>query len=226
MTASNRCGIHRRRAEFAADQAIHLHRGQPAAGGHRPAHRRRRRAGDAQPGALGRRPRQRRDVRTAARRRASTSHWSNPKFYVTHEKSIVVDGAAALVATFNLCNKYFTLTRDYGVDHPASRITSRRSSRCSTPTGNHGDWHPAVVRGAAVEQLQFAVSHGAIHRLAPSIDSTSSIRNLSTPSFWTASPRRPSAASRCTCCAAASTASANGTSSTPSPRCARCAGSA
>ena len=41
--------------------------------------------------------------------------WANPKFYVTHEKSIVVDGNAALIATFNLVEKYFTLTRDYGV---------------------------------------------------------------------------------------------------------------
>jgi cardiolipin synthase A/B len=41
--------------------------------------------------------------------------WANPKFYVTHEKSIVVDGSAALIATFNLVEKYFTLTRDYGV---------------------------------------------------------------------------------------------------------------
>ena len=46
--------------------------------------------------------------------------WANPKFYVTHEKSIVVDEKAALVATFNLMEKYFTLTRDYGVftDNP------------------------------------------------------------------------------------------------------------
>ena len=41
--------------------------------------------------------------------------WSNPKFYVTHEKSIVVDGTAAMVATYNLMVKYFTLTRDYGI---------------------------------------------------------------------------------------------------------------
>jgi cardiolipin synthase A/B len=41
--------------------------------------------------------------------------WASPKFYVTHEKSIVVDGKAALIATFNLVEKYFTLTRDYGV---------------------------------------------------------------------------------------------------------------
>ena len=46
--------------------------------------------------------------------------WSNPKFYVTHEKSIVVDEKAALVATFNLMEMYFTLTRDYGIiiDNP------------------------------------------------------------------------------------------------------------
>ena len=32
--------------------------------------------------------------------------WANPKFYVTHEKSIVVDAKTALIATFNLCVKY------------------------------------------------------------------------------------------------------------------------
>lgn len=41
--------------------------------------------------------------------------WSSPKFYVTHEKSIVVDQRAAMVATYNLMTKYFTLTRDYGI---------------------------------------------------------------------------------------------------------------
>jgi cardiolipin synthase len=41
--------------------------------------------------------------------------WTSPKFYVTHEKSIVADEKVALISTFNLCEKYFTLTRDYGV---------------------------------------------------------------------------------------------------------------
>lgn len=41
--------------------------------------------------------------------------WTNPAFYVTHEKSVVVDRAAAMIATFNLCIKYFTRTRDFGV---------------------------------------------------------------------------------------------------------------
>ena len=47
--------------------------------------------------------------------------WTNPAFAVTHEKSAIVDGARALIATFNFCEKYFTLTRDYGlvIEDPA-----------------------------------------------------------------------------------------------------------
>jgi len=41
--------------------------------------------------------------------------WTSEAFPVTHEKSLVVDRRAALVATFNLSDKYFTQTRDYGV---------------------------------------------------------------------------------------------------------------
>jgi cardiolipin synthase A/B len=41
--------------------------------------------------------------------------WSSPRFYVTHEKSIVADKKAAMVATFNLTPKYFSHTRDYAI---------------------------------------------------------------------------------------------------------------
>ncbi|MFM2080945.1 MAG: hypothetical protein RLZZ219_1627 [Cyanobacteriota bacterium] len=41
--------------------------------------------------------------------------WTSEAFPVTHEKSMVVDGDAALIATFNLADKYFSQTRDYGV---------------------------------------------------------------------------------------------------------------
>lgn len=61
--------------------------------------------------------------------------WSNPKFYVTHEKSIVVDGRAALIATFNLCPKYFTLTRDYGV------IVQDPMQVAQVIEGFEADWH-------------------------------------------------------------------------------------
>ena len=34
--------------------------------------------------------------------------WTSECFPVTHEKSMVIDGHAALIATFNLSDKYFT----------------------------------------------------------------------------------------------------------------------
>lgn len=41
--------------------------------------------------------------------------WTSEAFPVTHEKSMLVDQEAALISTFNLSDKYFTETRDYGV---------------------------------------------------------------------------------------------------------------
>lgn len=72
--------------------------------------------------------------------------WANPKFYVTHEKSIVVDGEAALIATFNLCEKYFTLTRDYGI------VTQDPARVAQVVEGfeadwEHRDWLPSADTG-------------------------------------------------------------------------------
>jgi len=41
--------------------------------------------------------------------------WTSEAFPVTHEKSLVVDRSAVLISTFNLSDKYFTETRDYGI---------------------------------------------------------------------------------------------------------------
>ncbi len=51
----------------------------------------------------------------ALRKAGLQIEWSNPAFAVTHEKSMVIDGVQALIATFNMATKYFTETRDYGV---------------------------------------------------------------------------------------------------------------
>ncbi|OBI82746.1 phosphatidylserine/phosphatidylglycerophosphate/cardiolipin synthase family protein [Mycobacterium sp. E740] len=72
--------------------------------------------------------------------------WASSKFYVTHEKSVVVDEKAALVATFNLCEKYFTLTRDYGVItynplHVAQIIEVFNAD------WDHLDWSPGAYDG-------------------------------------------------------------------------------
>ena len=53
--------------------------------------------------------------------------WSSPKFYVTHEKSIVADGQAALVATFNLCHQ--VLHADPRLRRRHRRSAPRRADR-------------------------------------------------------------------------------------------------
>jgi cardiolipin synthase len=40
---------------------------------------------------------------------------TNPKYPITHEKSMVVDGKQAFIMTLNWAPKYFGLTRDYGL---------------------------------------------------------------------------------------------------------------
>lgn len=72
--------------------------------------------------------------------------WANPRFAVTHEKSIVVDERVALIATFNLCEKYFTQTRDYGI------VVESAAQVAQIVEGFHADWdkldwHPAPGTG-------------------------------------------------------------------------------
>jgi len=60
--------------------------------------------------------------------------WTSEAFPVTHEKSMVVDRHTALVATFNLADKYFTETRDYGV------LTYNPAVVAQVTAGFEADW--------------------------------------------------------------------------------------
>jgi cardiolipin synthase A/B len=72
--------------------------------------------------------------------------WTNPKFYVTHEKSMVADGKAALIATFNLMYKYFSHTRDYGIiTHDPQHLA--QISEGFNADWAHRDWVPSVYEG-------------------------------------------------------------------------------
>lgn len=73
-------------------------------------------------------------------------HWSNPDFYVTHEKSMVADGSRAMVATYNLCEKYFTRTRDYGliVENTAQ---AAQITECFDADWNRTAWTPSTDTG-------------------------------------------------------------------------------
>ncbi|HTU54151.1 MAG TPA: phospholipase D-like domain-containing protein [Acetobacteraceae bacterium] len=77
----------------------------------------------------------------ALRREGIAVAWTNPHFAVTHEKSALIDETHALIATFNLSEKYFSLTRDYGlvIEDPASIAEIRA---CFEADWNHVPFHP------------------------------------------------------------------------------------
>jgi cardiolipin synthase len=102
--------------------------------------------------------------------------WANPKFYVTHEKSMVVDGQAALVATFNLHPKYFTLTRDYGIitrhPHRVAQITEVFDA-----DWEHRDWTCATYEG-----LLWSNSNSRYH-MAQFIDTAKESLDIQHPKY-------------------------------------------
>jgi cardiolipin synthase A/B len=102
--------------------------------------------------------------------------WTNPKFYVSHEKSIVVDEKAALVATFNLCEKYFTLTRDYGVITHDSRNVAQ-IVEVFEADWNHGDWEPSDSHG-----LSWSNSNSRLH-MAQFIDTATHRLDIQHPKY-------------------------------------------
>jgi phosphatidylserine/phosphatidylglycerophosphate/cardiolipin synthase-like enzyme len=61
--------------------------------------------------------------------------WTSECFPVTHEKSMVIDASMALIATFNLADKYFSETRDYGVISHDPLVVEQ------VVAGFEADWH-------------------------------------------------------------------------------------
>ncbi|MBJ7341484.1 phospholipase D-like domain-containing protein [Mycolicibacterium sp.] len=102
--------------------------------------------------------------------------WANPRFYVTHEKSVVVDEKIALVATFNMCLKYFTLTRDYGIviDDP---VQVMQIVEVFNADWNQDEWVPTVYRG-----LLWSNSNSRFH-MARFIDTATHRIDVQHPKF-------------------------------------------
>jgi phosphatidylserine/phosphatidylglycerophosphate/cardiolipin synthase-like enzyme len=102
--------------------------------------------------------------------------WSNPKFYVTHEKSIVVDEKAAMVATFNLMIKYFTLTRDYGI------ITHHPHHVAQIIDVFNADWEQRDYTPPTYEGLLWSNSNSRYH-MARFIDTAESRLDIQHPKY-------------------------------------------
>jgi len=94
--------------------------------------------------------------------------WTSECFPVTHEKSIVIDGQAALIATFNLSDKYFTETRDYGiVSHDAAVVEQ-------VTAGFEADWHRSFFEPRLDVGLVWSSAHsrGQMARVIDSAERT------------------------------------------------------
>src|SRR6202007_2451985 len=102
--------------------------------------------------------------------------WANPKFYVTHEKSIVVDGKAALIATFNLSTKYFSLTRDYGV------ITERPYRVAQITEVFDADWEQRDWTASSYEGLLWSNTNSRYH-MAQFIDTAQHQLDVQHPKY-------------------------------------------
>ena len=102
--------------------------------------------------------------------------WASPKFYVTHEKSIVVDQKAALVATFNLCEKFFTRTRDYGVITRDARDVAQ-IVEVFEADWSHRDWVPSYRHG-----LVWSNSNSRLH-MAQFIDGATRRLDVQHPKY-------------------------------------------
>ncbi|MEO6845844.1 MAG: phospholipase D-like domain-containing protein [Chthoniobacterales bacterium] len=102
--------------------------------------------------------------------------WASPKFAVTHEKSIVVDGERAMIATYNLCEKYFTQTRDYGiiVDDPRK---VKQVVEAFEADWKHEDFHPDRESGLLWSNAN------SRHLMCDFIDSATTMLAIQHPKF-------------------------------------------
>jgi len=102
--------------------------------------------------------------------------WTSEAFPVTHEKSMVIDGHSALIATFNFADKYFSQTRDYGVvSHDPDVVEQVRA-------GFEADWH----RGFFQPRLDVGLVWSSFHsrgQMARVIDSAAETLWIQHPKF-------------------------------------------
>jgi len=102
--------------------------------------------------------------------------WTSEAFPVTHEKSMVVDRSHALIATFNLADKYFTATRDYGV------VTSNQRAVQQVIAGFEADWQRQFFQPDLSAGLVWSSSHSR-GQMARIIDAAAKTLWIQHPKF-------------------------------------------
>ncbi|MFN8612140.1 MAG: phospholipase D-like domain-containing protein [Vulcanimicrobiota bacterium] len=98
--------------------------------------------------------------------------WTNPQFYVTHEKSMVADDLA-FICTFNFADKYFKKTRGYAV------VSRNCEEVAEVVEGFEADWQRRefVPRRLVWSQAQQGNSRARLERLLDGADQEILIQN-------------------------------------------------
>ena len=89
---------------------------------------------------------------------------SNPAFDLTHQKSMVVDGATGFVESFNWETRNLTVTRDYAV------VTADKTEVAEREAGFESDWARTTFSPGGQSQLIWCPNNGR-ERIADFIDS-------------------------------------------------------
>jgi cardiolipin synthase A/B len=89
---------------------------------------------------------------------------SNPAFDLTHQKSMVVDGATGFVESFNWETRNLTVTRDYAV------VTANKIEVAEMEAGFESDWARTTFSPGGHSQLIWCPNNGR-ERIADFIDS-------------------------------------------------------
>jgi cardiolipin synthase A/B len=89
---------------------------------------------------------------------------SNPAFDLTHQKSMVVDGATGFVESFNWETRNLTVTRDYAV------VTANKTEVAEMEAGFESDWARTTFSPGGHSQLIWCPNNGR-ERIADFIDS-------------------------------------------------------
>ena len=105
-----------------------------------------------------------------------TTAWTSEAFPVTHEKSMLIDGEAALISTFNLADKYFTETRDYGI------LSRNPAVAAQVRAGFEADWQRKFFSPELNVGLVWSIAHSR-GQMARVIDSAKDTLWIQHPKF-------------------------------------------
>ena len=96
--------------------------------------------------------------------------WSSPKYRYTHQKTVIIDGAEAVIMTANLTSRYYATSRDFLV------VDTNRADVAAITTVFDADFSQTAVRPGDGSDLVWSPTDSEDQLLGLINDATSSLR--------------------------------------------------